>query len=180
MPCIDYGKQRHEKFVCGVVLRINDMNYYVPVSSCKEKEKDNFVIFAKNGEPVSSLRFRFMFPVPDELVKMKDFKQEPDRAYRSLLAQEYIFCKKHQETIQQYALRTYKRVLMGKNPGLVKNSCDFELLEKKYREYKLMLDRQSRPLECIDEMISAAAKKAGPKHGSTAEKTTNKCNQPCL
>ena len=36
---------------------------------------------------------------------------------------------------QKLAKRTYNRVLLGKDIGLVANSCDFRLLEKKYREY---------------------------------------------
>ena len=33
------------------------------------------------------------------------------------------------------AERTYKRVLLGKNPGLIHNSCDFKLLESACTSY---------------------------------------------
>ena len=76
-----------------------------------------------------------MFPVPKELVSERTIANEPDRAYRALLAQELQYCIKNQETIRHLAERTYKRVLLGKNPGLVQNSCDFKLLESACTSY---------------------------------------------
>lgn len=63
---------------------------------------------------------------------------EPDRA---LLSQELRYCIKNQETIQHLAKRTYKRVLLGKDQGLVANSCDFSLLEIKCAEYIAMQEK---------------------------------------
>lgn len=111
------------------------MNYYVPVTSYKQQKPDNFLIKAANGQVVSSLRFNYMFPVPDKLIAVRIIADEPDRAYRALLSQELRYCIKNQKTIQHLAERTYKRVLLGKNPGLVVNSCDFRLLEQAYFSY---------------------------------------------
>lgn len=80
---MDYGPQRKTKFLCGIVLQIENLNYYVPVTSYKQQNPDNFLIKADNGQ----------------------------------------------------AERTYKRVLLAKNPGLVANSCDFNLLEQAYFSY---------------------------------------------
>ena len=135
VPNMDYGDQRKPKFLCGVVLQVNSMNYYVPVTSYKQQKPDNFLIKAANGQAVSSLRFNYMFPVPDQLISVRIIADEPDRAYRALLSQELRYCIKNQETIQHLAERTYKRVLLGKNPGLVANSCDFGLLEQAYSSY---------------------------------------------
>lgn len=135
VPNMDYGEQRKPKFLCGVVLQVNGMNYYVPVTSYKQQKSDNFLIRASNGQVVSSLRFNYMFPVPDGLISERIIANEPDRAYRALLSQELRYCIRNQETIQHLAERTYKRVLLGKNPGLIANSCDFKLLEQAYRSY---------------------------------------------
>ena len=135
VPNMDYGAQRKPKFLCGVVLQVNSMNYYVPVTSYKQQKPDNFLIKAANGQVVSSLRFNYMFPVPDQLISVRIIAVVPDRAYRALLSQELRYCIKNQETIQHLAERTYKRVLLGKNPGLVANSCDFRLLEQAYSSY---------------------------------------------
>jgi hypothetical protein len=77
-----------------------------------------------------------MFPIPRVTVAVRVIADEPDRAYRALLAQELRYCVKNQDTIQRLAERTYKRVLLGKDLGLVANSCDFLFLEQKCREYK--------------------------------------------
>lgn len=135
IPNMDYGNQRKPKFLCGVVLQVNNMDYYVPVTSYKQQKPDNFLIKAANGQVVSSLRFNYMFPVPDGLISERVIANEPDRAYRTLLSQELRYCIKNQETIQHLAERTYKRVLLGKNPGLIVNSCDFKLLEQAYCSY---------------------------------------------
>lgn len=129
IPNMDYGNLRKPKFLCGIVLQINEQNYYVPVTSYKEQKPDNFLIRAADGQVVSSLRFNYMFPVPSDLVTERRIDTESDRAYRALLAQELRYCIKNQDQIRKLAERTYKRVLLGKNPGLVANSCDFSLLE---------------------------------------------------
>lgn len=135
VPNMDYGKNHKPKFLCGVVLNVNNINYYVPVTSYKQQKPDNFLIYSDNGEVVSSLRFNYMFPVPKELLTERRIDSEPDELYRSLLAQELQYCRKNQEDILYLAERTYNRVLLGKNLGLVVNSCDFKLLEDVYNNY---------------------------------------------
>jgi len=135
VPNMVYSEKYKQKFLCGVVLQVNNVNYYVPVTSFKQQKPDNFLVIADNGKVVGSLRFNYMFPVPDNLVAVRVIANEPDAAYRSLLAQELRYCIKNQQIIQHLAERTYKRVLLGKNPGLIANSCDFLLLEEKCTSY---------------------------------------------
>ena len=73
-----------------------------------------------------------MFPIPKDMVSERVISSEPDAAYRSLLAQELRYCIKHQAEIQKLAERTYKRVLLGKDPGLVANSCAFAFLRLRF------------------------------------------------
>ena len=127
-----YGKA---KFLLGVVLAVNGTDYYVPVTSFKTQQKDNFLIRVDNGAITSSLRFNYMFPIPKEMVSVRVISTETDRAYRAFLAQELRWCIKHQDDIQRLAERTYKRVLLGKDPGLLANSCAFLFLEGKCREW---------------------------------------------
>ena len=133
VPNMEYGQNRKQKFLCGIVLQINEANYYVPVTSFKLKRSDNFLIIADSGDVVSSLRFNYMFPIPNGVVHERIIHSEPDIKYRALLSQELRYCIKNQDTIRKYAERTYKRVQLGKDPGLVHNSCDFALLEEKCR-----------------------------------------------
>ncbi len=135
VPNMVYGEGRKQKFLLGVVLTVNSAEYYVPVTSFNRQMPDNFLIVADNGKVTSSLRFNYMFPIPTDLVSIREIKSEPDTAYRNLLSQELRYCIQHQEEIQRLAERTYKRVLLGKNPGLVMNSCDFLLLESARKEW---------------------------------------------
>jgi len=135
IPYMEYAVDNKPKFLCGIILKIEDMDYYAPVTSFKEQKKDNFLIKSKNGAIVSSLRFNYMFPIPKELVSIRKIEEETDQKYKSLLSQELRFCIKNQDEIQLLAERTYRRVLMGKDKGLVCNSCDFRYLEEKCRTY---------------------------------------------
>ena len=137
VPNMEYINGHKQKFLCGIVLRVNDVDYYVPVTSYKQQKSDNFLIKADNGQVVGSLRFNYMFPIPKELIAIHIISNEPDRAYRTLLAQELRYCIKNQDKIMRLAERTYKRVLLGKDMGLVVNSCDFKLLEKEYHKYTI-------------------------------------------
>lgn len=138
IPNMEYSEKHKPKFLCGVVLQVNDNDYYVPVTSYKQQKPDNFLIKADNGQVVSSLRFNYMFPIPKGLTSVRSILGESDRSYRALLSQELRYCIKNQEKIQYLAERTYKRVLLGKDQGLVVNSCDFSLLELKCAEYTAM------------------------------------------
>jgi len=135
VPNMAYSDKYKQKFLCGIVLQVNNVDYYVPVTSYKQQKPDNYLIVADNGQTVGSLRFNYMFPVPKKLVAIRIIDEEQDRAYRALLAQELRYCIKNHSIIQNLAERTYKRVLLGKDLGLVANSCDFLLLEQKCSEY---------------------------------------------
>lgn len=88
IPDIIYDK--FNKFVCGIVLTIGHFNYFAPVTSFKQQQRTNILILDK-GRPISSIRFCFMFPAPEEVIKLKDFISLPTR-YRDLLNAEIKFC----------------------------------------------------------------------------------------
>ena len=131
IPNIDY--QKHDKFICGVVLNINDINYYAPISSSREKKRTSMLIYNEKNEPVSSIRFSFMFPVSEVLLKEKDFNSE-DYLYKRLLMEELDYCNQNREKIYKLAEDVYK-IGVNKNHPLSKVCCDFKLLEEKYMQY---------------------------------------------
>lgn len=135
VPDLDYAEGRKPKFLCGIVLSINQMDYYVPVSSFKTQRDSNFLIQGRNGKTVASLRFNYMFPIPPERVAPRQINSEPDLAYRDLLLQELEWCNKNREKIQSLAKRTHYLVVNNELPLLTQNSCDFLLLEQACREY---------------------------------------------
>jgi len=136
IPNIEYEK--HKKFFCGIVLTINNFNYFAPVSSYNKKVHTSFLIMDKtkeNGEmrAISSLRFSFMFPCPIEYLNQKDFSKE-DKKYQVLLRKELHYCNVNREKIKKLANEVYK---LGLKESTRKrfNICDFKKLEEKCLEY---------------------------------------------
>ena len=173
VPNMEYGNLRKPKFLCGIVLQVNNIDYYVPISSYTQQKPDNFLIKADNGQVVSSLRFNYMFPIPKELVAERTIFSESDRAYRALLAQELRYCITNQETIKHLAERTYKRVLLGKDQGLVANSCAFQLLEQKCKTYLLSPEKETIKAtpakESMKDRMDAAQAEANRRNQQTTD-----------
>lgn len=70
VPNIEYPGNL-PKFTCGVVLDVHEYKYYVPVSSYKMQKPDNILINIESeryNKVKGSLRFNYMFPVPDECI----------------------------------------------------------------------------------------------------------------
>lgn len=136
VPNLRYSDR--SKFSFGAVLIINDINYYVSVSSFDKKQEANILIRVKGDreEIKGSLRFNYMIPVPDECLSRLTIKEEDDENYRNLLNKEYQFCKDNEDKIEKKAKKIYDMVVENKKQKLTDNSCDFKLMEQAYMEYK--------------------------------------------
>lgn len=68
------------KFAFGAVMKVNDINYYVSVSSFDKKQEANILIRVQGDkkEIKGSLRFNYMVPVPDECIEKLIIKKIPD------------------------------------------------------------------------------------------------------
>ena len=124
---------------CGVILEINDIMYFVPVSSFNKKQITNFVIKdSSNNKSIASLRFSFMIPITKinfpKIFTYVDFELIEDRKYADLLEKEYRYCKENQKDIIDSAHDIYDKVVNG-NEFFCKICCDFSLLEKKAKIY---------------------------------------------
>lgn len=125
-------KSGFEKFFCGIVLEINDYDYFVPVSSFTTSQATNLIIFnKKKSKRLSSLRFCFMIPIPKDkshLLTEKDFSLITDKKYAALVSQEYQFCLDNKERILKKAQAVYK---MGNDPEHPRynDCCNFTDLE---------------------------------------------------
>lgn len=137
IPKIDY--QKHKKFFCGIVLTINNFNYFAPVSSNRKKAHTTFLILDKDKNtkkltPISSLRFSFMFPCTMKYLNQKDFSKE-DPKYQILLRKELHYCNKNIEKIKKLANEVYKLGLKEETRKRF-NICNFKKLEEKCLEYE--------------------------------------------
>ena len=95
VPNVTYANR--SKFVYGAVLEINDISYFVPVSSKIKKDQYSMLIKTKDKvNPVKgSLRFRYMIPIP----------------HRCLVMNELAACRKNRDAIFKNAMRTYSDVI---------------------------------------------------------------------
>jgi len=137
VPNVTYANR--SKFMYGTVLRVNQVDYYVPISSYKVQQQDNLLIkIEDHGKMVirGSMRFNYMIPVPKQCLSALDFKDNRFTARdRIMLQKEYKACLRMLSRAQKRAQKTYERVLNGGNHELVKNSCMFLLLEDKCKMY---------------------------------------------
>ena len=75
VPNVKYNSK--SKFFYGLILSINDIPYYVPITHyAKEKEHNIVIKIEHNGktEAVGSMRFNYMIPVPKSCLTPLNFK----------------------------------------------------------------------------------------------------------
>ena len=122
----------------GVVLQINDMKYFAPLSSYKDKHKhmkDGLDLIKVKKYAVINLNN--MFPVPDTCYHLVDFSKETDQHYRNLLMSEYRFIKMIREKIRKNALLIYNHKLKNDNSTPLAKRCnDFSKMEIICKQYK--------------------------------------------
>lgn len=143
IPYITYNDRN--KFVCGIVLRINGLSYYAPISSKTIKRRTCMLILNKRGQILSSIKFNYMFPIPPNAAVRKDFSaiRAVDPKYADLLQAEYEFCKKNEDAILAKANKIYA---IGCNPNhaLHFTCCNFPLLEKNAKNIKFHNKKDAR------------------------------------
>ena len=136
---VSWNKEQKRPYV-GIVLRVENYLYFAPLYSYKvgyDKYKDNpsFIrVEDRKGKNVSIIRFSEMLPVPETAIKLLDFNSRGDK-YRDLLQAESNFINDNKNVIYSKAKKIYKNVVHIKIPFFISNSCDFELLEQKLKEY---------------------------------------------
>lgn len=141
-------RRTHTRKYVGVVLRIEDFLYYVPLSSPKDSDfqiagnqrvvKKSIVpiirIVNKKGdgqkELKGTLRISHMIPVPESELTLYDLKNESDKPYQDLIQNEISFIRKHENQIRKNAAVLYKQKAENAEIGYVKAALPFKSLEK--------------------------------------------------
>ena len=131
----DYSYDKHDKFFCGVVTKMNGFQYFAPISSFSRQQATNLLIKNSDGRNISSIRFCFMVPADDSVLKVKDFSLEKDQKYVGLLSTELTFCRQNERRIQETAKRVYHYGIDSKHPQY-RNCCKFTNLEQAATQYK--------------------------------------------
>lgn len=134
VPNVCYKNTR--KFTFGAVMSVNGLNYFVPVSSYSKKQEDVILIKdKKNTHVLGSLRFTYMIPVPEKCLVKVDINSFDSAKSKGHISDELAFCRRNRDKIFRKAIKTYERVNSKDNDLLVRNSCDFIILEKACAEY---------------------------------------------
>lgn len=144
----------------GIIIGIEDYNYFIPISSAKDKHKtwknvsdEHFLIYEIvdntvdiNGDiykyysdkekmhVLSVLDIKKMIPVPDGTYEKIEFAELSDLKYKDLFEKEYAFCLKIKEKVLKKVEKIYRK---QKETGIVrKANCNFSLLEKAMKNWK--------------------------------------------
>ena len=131
-------EQRHSRKYIGVLLTVNDMDYFAPLSSFKTKHRKmkNNVDFIKVGT-YAVINLNNMFPVPNGLYHYVDFSKEKDNNYKNLLMAEYRIIKGLQDKIIKNAHVVYRhRIDNGDSTALGRRCNNFTALEEACSKYK--------------------------------------------
>jgi protein AbiQ len=128
----------------GVVLSINDLNYFVPLSSPKENKKLNNQLSIKLFEVnniqnrLGYLLFLNMIPVPDKYLSKIDMQyiKEQDLEYYNLLTNQLIFIRQENQRIVNKAQKVYKNFVIKKVSFFESMCVDYLALERYVKDLK--------------------------------------------
>ena len=146
-------KRNHTRKYMGIVIAMNGLNYYIPMSSPKETDYqiagENKVI-KKSIVPIiriiekshgikelkGTLRISHMIPVPETELLLYDLEHETDLDYKALVSSEIIFIRKNADKIRANAELIYKQKMNNdESAGYVKSALNYIELERLCREY---------------------------------------------
>lgn len=135
----------------GILITINETNYYVPISSVKEKhykmnEDMDFIKIMENDRILGVLNLNNMIPIDNKNVRLlkykeideyRKFKDDRERnLYISLLSMELGLINDKIEKIRLNAIKLYNEKINKPNSKISKRCCNFKLLEEKCKKYK--------------------------------------------
>lgn len=137
----------HERKYLGVVLTVNEFNYYIPMSSPKKsdyldidkkiirKDTKTIIRIHEGNRLYGTLRISNMIPVPITELEPYMISNETDSKYRELILGELRYINNNSNKIIKYAKTVYNQKTKDVDIGYIKNTVDFKLLEKKLREW---------------------------------------------
>lgn len=141
---IDYNSKL--KPYIGILITINELNYYVPISSPKEKhykirEGMDFVKIMQDDKIIGVLNLNNMIPILDknvkalkykEIEKYRDFTSDKEKSlYIAFLNFELNLINNKIEKIKKNAVKLYNEKINNPTSNIAKRCCDFKLLEQK-------------------------------------------------
>lgn len=138
----NYGEKKNRPYV-GVLFNIENMEYFVPLSSPKEKHlkmKNNLDFFKIDNGKLGVINFNNMIPVTSNNYTLVDFdkknKSSSDIKYLLLLENQLSFLNANYFSVVTKAIKLYNLYVNNRLPKSIKDRCcNYSLLEDKCNEY---------------------------------------------
>ena len=127
--------QENERKYIGTILTVNELDYFAPLSSFKEKHKKmkNNMDFLKIGN-YAVINLNNMFPVPKSQCIYVDISKESNSSYKAFLSAEYRIITSLSDKILKNAKSLYEYKMKNDNSTPLAKRCnDFTLLKKNAR-----------------------------------------------
>ncbi len=135
--------QNHKPYV-GIILRINNFNYFAPLTSPKEKHRklanSQITIFKieDKNKFYGSVLLNNMIPVKDSYISKIDIANIEDTNYKNLLNTEYRIILSNFSKIEKKARTLYNIVTKESQTHFFCTiSCNFRLLEKVCENFEI-------------------------------------------
>lgn len=147
---IDY--QNNLKPFIGIIININNFNYYVPISSSKKKhyrmkEGIDFIKIKQENRILGVLNLNNMIPILDKYVQLLKYKEieqyrlfkteKEKRMYIALLNTELKIVNSKFEEIRKKAIKLYEEKINNPNSRVSKRCYNFKFLETKLNQFIL-------------------------------------------
>ena len=139
------ANRKHTRKYLGVVFKLNDFNYYIPLSSPKDAHdyitlngkkvirKDSIIVIRMvvKGTLKGTLQIGTMIPVPNKALIQYNLQDEQDISYKELVQDEIIFIRKNTNRIIKTAKLLYSKKTKSthKNP-VIDKVLDFKSIEE--------------------------------------------------
>ena len=140
-------KRKHERKYIGIVLTVNEYNYYIPMSSPKKsdyidfenkiirKDTKTIIRIHEGGRLYGTLRISNMIPVPITELEPYILSNEKDLKYKDVILGELKFINSNSDKIVKNAKIVYSQKVKDIDVEYIKNTVNFKLLEEKLRQW---------------------------------------------
>lgn len=139
------ANRTHTRKYLGAVFKLNDFNYYIPLSSPKDAHdyimlngkkfirKDSIIVIRMivRNTLKGTLQIGTMIPVPDKALISYNLQDEQDISYKELVQDEIIFIRKNANRIVKTAKLLYSKKTKSTNENpVIDKVLDFKALEE--------------------------------------------------
>ncbi len=145
---VPYNEKRKKlRPFIGVLFKVNNLMYFAPLSSPKEKHlklKSKLDFLKIDNGKLGAINFNNMIPVTNKDIIKLDLNKKclikSEEKYIKLLQHQLYWLNRHSEKIYGRSKKLYEKYLNGTlDKNIAKRCCNFKLLEEKCAEYHITI-----------------------------------------